>query len=72
MEGGIRRVFDLLPISAGLVMVPFLAALLILGSRARKRFVAHLVFSLHLHTIAYTLAGVGWFFGVSRLPGSNE
>ena len=66
---GEGRVFDLLPIAVGITMVPFLALLLGFGSRDRRRFVAHLVFSLHLHTVAYAFIGIGWLFGASPLIG---
>jgi hypothetical protein len=31
--------------------------------RPRERFVARLVFSLHLHTVGYILAAIGWLTG---------
>ena len=54
------------------LMVPFFAALLkILFRRPRRYFVAHLVFSLHLHAAAFLLIAVGatadWLTG-SELP----
>ena len=67
---GIRRIFDLLPVAVGIVMVPCLAAFLWGLARPRRRFVGYLVFSLHLHAVAYCIIGVGWLFGAGLIVGT--
>lgn len=62
VSAGMRRVFDVLPIAVGIVMVPFLAIMLRIGTHGQTRFVAHLVFSLHLHAVVYAIA---WLVGLS-------
>jgi hypothetical protein len=63
LGGGIRRIFNLLPVAVGIIMVPFLAFFLAFGSSLPGRFVAHLIFSLHLHTVWYLLAILTWITG---------
>ena len=64
---GLARVFELLPIAVGVVMVPLLALLLRL--RTEARFIARLILSLHIHTVAYgailvgAVVGQGFLFG---------
>ena len=65
----VQRMLDLLPIAVGLIMVPFLALLLMIGSPFKTRFVASLVFSLHLHAVGYALAGLGWLVGAGLVAG---
>lgn len=61
---GVGRVFGVLPIVVGIIMVPFLALLLSFGARPRQRFIAHLVFALHLHVVAYVSGLIGTAFGL--------
>lgn len=65
IDAGVRRVFNLLPIGVGLTMVPLLALLLAFGTRPPMRFIARLIFSLHLHTVAYAVALLGALLGVA-------
>ncbi len=60
-ERGLGRLFDLLPIAVGLVMVPLLA--LALWGGTRPRFVARLIFSFHLHIVAYCIWMISTLFG---------
>lgn len=63
MERGFQRVLDLIPVAVGIIMVPLLAGLLALNGDPSERFVGRMVFSLHLHTVGFTLAVLGWIFG---------
>lgn len=64
---GLARVFELLPLAVGVVMIPLLALLLRL--RTEARFIARLILSLHIHTVAYgailvgAVVGQGFLFG---------
>ena len=69
IQGGVSRVFDALPIVVGIVMVPWLAILLWGLAGPRRPFVAYLVFSMHLHTVLYSLIGLGWLLGSGFLTG---
>jgi hypothetical protein len=66
---GIRNLFGILPIAVGVVMVPLLAVLLAAGAGGAHRFVARIVFSLHLHAIGYVLVMLGWLMGAGAAVG---
>jgi hypothetical protein len=70
VDSGIRHVRDLLPVAVGIIMVPLMALLLALEAPSGERFVARLVLSLHLHTVAYILTVIGWMVGLGFLFGS--
>lgn len=61
--------FDALPIVVGIVMVPWLALLLWGLATPRRPYVAYLVFSMHLHTVIYTLIALGWLLSVGLATG---
>lgn len=66
IRGGVRNVFGVLPIVVGLVMVPLLA---VISGGGHRKFVAKLVFSLHLHTVGYTALMLSWLVGGGTLGG---
>ena len=67
---GVGRVFDILPVVVGLIMVPLLAMFLGIGSSRPQRFLTRVVMSLHLHVVAFAVAiaaaglGAGLWVGV--------
>lgn len=73
MDAGIRagflRIMDLLSIVVGLLMVPLLGLIVGFGMLSKEPIVASLVFSLHLHTVAYLLAAASSIAGVGFGPG---
>ena len=69
-SAGLQRVADLVPIGVGVFMIPLLALMLRAGQTRERKLVAHLVASLHTHTVTFTWTGVGWLFGHPALVGA--
>lgn len=67
---GVGRIFDVLPVVVGVIMVPLLGLLLGIGATQPRRFLTRLVMALHLHVVAYAIAvgaaavGTGLWVGV--------
>jgi hypothetical protein len=69
VRAGFQRVIDILSMVVGIVMVPLLGLIVGLGMRSKEPYVAGLIFSLHLHTVAYLMAAVSWAAGAGFGPG---